>query len=93
MSRHCTVCESPNLHDVDRALQSGESQRSIAGRFFLSPSAVQRHSRHATAATPLYPDIQELRARMDGLERGLVCLARAHDEHVRSHTELTLPRR
>jgi len=39
----CKVCRSPNEHDVNVALVSGEAVRSIAARFGLSKSSLLRH--------------------------------------------------
>ena len=42
----CSVCNHPSLPDIDRALLSGVSLRTLAGNFGLSPSALCRHTRH-----------------------------------------------
>lgn len=39
----CKVCRSPNEHDVNVALVSGEAVRSIAARFGHSKSSLLRH--------------------------------------------------
>src|ERR1051325_1740432 len=39
----CKVCRSPNEHDVNVALVSGEAVRSIAERFGHSKSSLLRH--------------------------------------------------
>ena len=46
MGRSCTVCNHPDLQEVDKALVTGATHRIVAEQFRLSPSAVYRHKRH-----------------------------------------------
>jgi len=42
--RRCTVCDHPEVEEINRALVSGESDRKIAARYgSLSRPAIQRH--------------------------------------------------
>jgi hypothetical protein len=43
MPRICTVCASPQREEINAALISTDSIRTIANRFRLTASAVQRH--------------------------------------------------
>lgn len=41
----CTICRSPQLGDVNRALLAGDPVRDVAARFGFSKTAVSRHQR------------------------------------------------
>lgn len=43
MAQKCTICTHPDRESVDRSILEGESNRSIAKRFGINHSAVQRH--------------------------------------------------
>ena len=43
MPRRCTICEHAQRQDIDKALVSGESLRSLKARFGVSASALSRH--------------------------------------------------
>ena len=45
----CTVCRSPHRGDVDAALLEGGSKRTVANRFGIGESAIQRHREHVPA--------------------------------------------
>ena len=45
MPRTCTVCNSPKRPEIDVALLSGGSYRSIARRYNAPPDSVFRHKR------------------------------------------------
>jgi len=51
MPRTCTVCSHPNLSDLNAALLTGESLRTIAKRFGTSVSAAYRHHREHLGGT------------------------------------------
>lgn len=53
----CVTCAHAEREEIDRALVSGESQRSVAARFGLSKDTVRRH-----AAAHLSAALIELRA-------------------------------
>ena len=42
----CSVCSHPSLPEINRGLIQGETYRSLAGQFGLSPSALCRHTKH-----------------------------------------------
>lgn len=44
MSRVCTVCRSPEILAINKALVAGESIRDISGRYGLARSSVDRHA-------------------------------------------------
>jgi hypothetical protein len=44
VARSCTVCVHPERDEIDAAIVGPESNRSIAGRFSLSESSLQRHA-------------------------------------------------
>jgi hypothetical protein len=50
MDRRCTICTHPALTEIDRALQAGESLRSLAAQYGLSVSALSRHTKHLRQA-------------------------------------------
>ncbi len=51
MPRECKVCAHPERDAIDAALVCGDSQRSLAARYGLTPSSVARHYRnHVSAA-------------------------------------------
>jgi hypothetical protein len=43
MPRSCSICAHPQTADVAKAIAAGGSNRSVADRFAVTPSAVQRH--------------------------------------------------
>jgi hypothetical protein len=50
MDKCCTVCTHPALPQIDRALQAGDSLRSLAAQYGLSVSALSRHTQHLRRA-------------------------------------------
>lgn len=51
MGRICTICASESRDEIDACIVSGESSYSLADRFGVSASAIQRHAkRHLSAA-------------------------------------------
>ena len=46
MPTRCTVCTHTARPEIDRALLSGISYRTLAAQYGLSPSALCRHTRH-----------------------------------------------
>ena len=44
MPRPCSICTSPHRADIEGALVAGDSARSIAALFRVSPDAVSRHN-------------------------------------------------
>jgi hypothetical protein len=85
MPRKCSVCHHSERDEIDQALVDGNSLRDIAERFFLSVTALQRHSvkhlpvllsqaaqaEEMTRAEDLLTQVRDLRTRT------LVILARA----------------
>jgi hypothetical protein len=47
VTTRCTVCQHRRLADITRALETGQSGRSVAAAFGLGLDAVQRHVRRA----------------------------------------------
>ncbi len=88
MDKRCHACMHPLSIDIDRAIQAGDSTRKIGARFSLTASCVQRHKRHVSLPPSPHQEIEELRGRIKGLERAVICLSQAHDELVRAHNEL-----
>jgi hypothetical protein len=43
MPRSCTVCNHPNLEDIDRALVAGEANTALSSLFAVSEQALRRH--------------------------------------------------
>ena len=84
MPRPCSICASPNLADVDRALGAGEPYRVVAERFALGPSAVFRHRKEHVSRlaepqpTLLQIDLGPLEQRLDAAEMGIQHLAQAY---------------
>lgn len=46
MPRRCTICTHPQREEIDRALASGQSFRSIANHFGVSRPSLRRHLAH-----------------------------------------------
>ena len=59
MSRTCTVCENPNILNINENLIAGQSYRSIAKQFSLSESAVYRHKNHISQTLVKAKDARE----------------------------------
>jgi len=61
MARPCTICTSEHRDSIDAGLAVGESTYSLADRFNVSASAVQRHSkRHVSPAlATMRAEVQE----------------------------------
>jgi hypothetical protein len=50
MARACTICEHEQRDAIDAGIVCGESSYSLAARFGVSASAVQRHAKHHVSA-------------------------------------------
>jgi hypothetical protein len=50
MPRRCSVCTHPHRQQIDQAIVSGNSYRTVAQQFTISRDAVVRHRRHLSAA-------------------------------------------
>jgi hypothetical protein len=50
MPRRCSVCIHPDRLQIDQAIVSGNSYRTVAQQFALSRDAVVRHRRHLSVA-------------------------------------------
>lgn len=50
MDKRCSICTHPSLAEIDRALQAGESLRSLAAQYGLSVSSLSRHTKHLRRA-------------------------------------------
>jgi hypothetical protein len=48
----CTVCGHAQRVEIDRALMSGETQRSISAKYNLSSHTISRHVRHSREPEP-----------------------------------------
>lgn len=46
MTGACTVCQAPEVAEIDSALLAGMSQRSVADAFRRNPSSIRRHARN-----------------------------------------------
>ena len=76
--RTCTVCTHPARSEIDRALISQSSYRSVAKRFGVSQPATFRHRQHMPATLVKAQEAQEI-AQADSLVdelRGLATKAR-----------------
>jgi hypothetical protein len=65
MARSCTVCECPDVTEIDIALAARTPHAAVAEQYGLSPSAVFRHSKahlvsNASRAVALREETQEL---------------------------------
>jgi FixJ family two-component response regulator len=77
MGQKCTVCAHPEVHEINKALLSGQSNLSVAAKYDLSVTSVRRHkaahiSEHltkakeaeqVTKADDLISDLQFLKAK------------------------------
>lgn len=50
MPRRCSVCIHPDRQQIDQAIVSGNSYRTVAQQFAISRDAVVRHRRHLSVA-------------------------------------------
>jgi len=50
MPRRCSVCTHPRRPEIDHAIVSGNSYRTVAQQFTVSRDAVVRHRRHLSVA-------------------------------------------
>ena len=50
MPRRCSVCTHPRRPEIDHAIVSGNSYRTVAQQFAVSRDAVVRHRRHLSVA-------------------------------------------
>lgn len=55
MPRTCTICDSPQVAEIDAALAGGASYRAAAERFGTSASALVRHASHAGGVSKQAP--------------------------------------
>jgi hypothetical protein len=53
MPRRCSVCIHPDRQQIDQAIVSGNSYRTVAQQFAISRDAVVRHRRHLSVALSL----------------------------------------
>ena len=89
MARRCSICDHPNLEEIDRRLIIGDSIAEIAQKYALSWNSVDRHKKNHLPATlkPSY-SAQEI-CRADNLlselnsirERTLKLLDRCESEN------------
>jgi hypothetical protein len=50
MPRRCSVCTHPHRQQIDQAIVSGNSYRTVAQQFTISRDAAVRHRRHLSVA-------------------------------------------
>lgn len=80
VARVCTICEHPERDAIDAELTRVESSYSIAARFDVSASAVQRHAkRHLSPALAVMQTAGQAESRATLLDRveGLIARAEA----------------
>jgi hypothetical protein len=56
MSRPCSICELPNIDDVNALLTSGVSVREVSRNFDLARATLGRHASHLEADRPTNAD-------------------------------------
>ena len=78
MPRKCTVCAHPKRAEIDKLIVEGVPYRSIAGRFSVSKSAVERHAKNHLPRTLAKAHEAKEVARADDL------LARAREYETRA---------
>ncbi|MGB9793340.1 MAG: hypothetical protein ACPLRU_02490 [Desulfofundulus sp.] len=66
MPRKCTICEHPQVEEINKALLSGDSLRNIARQFAISKDALFRHRQHLPADMVKAQEAEEV-ARADSL--------------------------
>lgn len=70
MARACTVCQHPERDAIDAGVTCGESSYSLADRYGVSASAIQRHARrHLSAALATMQTAEQAARRASLLER------------------------
>jgi len=52
MGSKCTICFHPQRAEIEKAIVSGEPERTIASQFSVSKAAVHRHKKHMQIAVP-----------------------------------------
>ena len=60
MSRPCSCCVSPARNSIDEAILNGEPESSIAARFNVSRSSVNRHKAHPPTSIVKAESIREV---------------------------------
>ena len=51
MPRLCSVCQHQQRHQIENAIAAGQSLRSAAKQFSVSPAAIHRHRRHSQSGS------------------------------------------
>ena len=69
MSRPCSCCVSPARNAIDAAILNGEPESSIAARFNVSRSSVNRHKAHPPTSIVKAESIREVREALTIQER------------------------
>ena len=69
MSRPCLCCASPARNAIDAAILNGEPESSIAARFNVSRSSVNRHKAHPPTSIVKAESIREVREALTIQER------------------------
>jgi hypothetical protein len=59
MDKRCTICTHPNHTEIDNALLSGTSLRSVANHYELSLSSLSRHTKHLRRALAVAADADQ----------------------------------
>jgi len=65
MGRVCTVCQHPNITQIDAMILRGKSSLEIARQTGLSGSAVRRHRMNGLHMKSLMDDLEKAKARGD----------------------------
>lgn len=60
MPRKCTICEHPEVEEINKALAGGGSIRFIANQFSISHQALQRHKKHILTTLTKAREAQEI---------------------------------
>jgi hypothetical protein len=55
-ARVCSICQHPNVQQIDSLLDSGTFQKTISEQFHISKFALSRHARRLCQSTDLEPD-------------------------------------
>ncbi len=70
MDKRCTTCTHPNHTEIDNALLSGSSLRSLANHYELSLSSLSRHTKHLRRALAVAADADRQNHQATHLRKG-----------------------
>lgn len=65
MAKPCSICQHPNVQEIDSCLDSGEFKKNIAAQFSVSVHALSRHGRGLCRTDALDQEEEKWSARLE----------------------------